>query len=218
MVEQAAPVTQRTPQTRDPEQARAAIFAAAVAEFTEHGFNGARMDAIATRSGLNKRMLYHYFGGKDALYLHVLEHAYAGIRSAEATLDLEALEPVEAIRQLTLFTFTYFIAHPEFLSLLGTENLHQAKFLKRSERIVSLNTPLIDHLATILARGAEAGHFRTDADALDVYLSIAGQCAFYLSNRWTLSTVFGRDLARREALEHWGEHVVAVVLGFLQQR
>ena len=86
----AVQATRAGPVHRDPERTRAAILAAATREFAEKGFGGARVDSIALRAGTNKRMLYHYFGDKEALYLVVLEEAYAGIRGAEATLDLGA--------------------------------------------------------------------------------------------------------------------------------
>ena len=63
------------PAHRDPERTRAAILAAATREFAEKGLGGARVDSIALRAGTNKRMLYHYFGDKEALYLVVLENA-----------------------------------------------------------------------------------------------------------------------------------------------
>lgn len=202
---------------RDPEAAKAAIFKASVAEFTERGYDGARVDAIAQRAGFNKRMLYHYFGGKDDLYVAVLEYEYASIRSAEAKLDLAQRDPLDAIRELTLFTWHYFIEHPEFLSLLGTENLQRARFLKRSDRMVSLNSPLIGQVEQVIRRGVKAKQFRTGLDALDVYLSISAQCFFYLSNKWTLSTVFSRDLMQPEALANWGNHVVDVMLGYVRR-
>ena len=104
-------------------------------EFTAKGFGGARIDEIARRSGANKRMIYHYFGGKEELYLASLERVYASIRSAETELDLSHRDPVDAVRELTRFTWNYFLAHPEFLSMLGTENLLQARHLKHSRRI-----------------------------------------------------------------------------------
>ena len=161
-------------------------------------------------------MLYHYFGGKEALYLAVLEEAYAAIRKAEAKLDLAHREPEEALNELVQFTFRYFLDHPEFLSLLGTENLLKAKFLKRSERIVAMNSPLIDELRTVLGRGADKGVFRADADPLDVYLTMAALGFFYLSNRWTLSTVFRRDLVEKSEIERWGTHISLVVLNSLR--
>ncbi|MEO7222431.1 MAG: TetR/AcrR family transcriptional regulator, partial [Devosia sp.] len=174
------------------------------------------IDAIAAHAKINKRMLYHYFGGKEALYVAVLEQAYAAIRKAEAKLDLAHREPEEGLRDLVQFTFRYFLDHPEFLSLLGTENLLKAKFLKRSERIVAVNSPLIDELQGVLERGAKKGVFRKGTDPLDVYLTMAALGFFYLSNRWTLSTVFRRDLLAKGEIARWGEHIADVVLSSLR--
>ncbi len=210
--------TERTGVSRDPEGTKAAILAAATREFTDKGFGGARIDAIAAQARINKRMLYHYYGGKEALYLAVLEETYAAIRRAEAKLDLAHREPEEGLRDLVQFTFRYFLDHPEFLSLLGTENLHKARFLKRSERILAINSPLIDELRGVLARGAAKGVFRPDADPLDVYLTMAALGFFYLSNRWTLTTVFRRDLLAADEIARWGEHIADVVLSSLKPR
>lgn len=212
------PAVERGGASRDPEGTKAAILAAATREFTEKGFGSARIDAIAAHAKINKRMLYHYYGGKEALYVAVLEESYAAIRRAEAKLDLAHRDPEEGLRELVQFTFRYFIDHPEFLSLLGTENLLKAKFLKRSERILAINSPLIDELRGVLVRGAEKGVFRADLDALDVYLTMAALGFFYLSNRWTLSTVFRRDLVAKGEIERWGDHIADVVLSSVRPR
>ena len=86
-----------------------AILLAATREFAAEGFGGARVDAIADRAQINKRMLYHYFGNKEELYLAVLEEAYRGIRTAERKLHLEDLSPDEGIRKLVAFTWDYFL-------------------------------------------------------------------------------------------------------------
>jgi AcrR family transcriptional regulator len=202
--------------TRDPERTSAAILAAATQEFTEKGYGGARIDAIAQRSGANKRMIYHYFGGKEDLYLAVLESAYASIRSAEATLRLHDLAPTAAIERLCKFTWDYFLEHPEFLSLLNTENLHRAKYLKRSARVFNLHSPLVSVIADILDRGVASGEFRKGVDPVHVYITIASIGFFYLSNRWTLSTIFRRDLTEPKELKAWGAHVAEVVLRSLR--
>jgi AcrR family transcriptional regulator len=201
---------------RDPERTSASILAAAVAEFTEKGYAGARIDAIAERSGANKRMIYHYFGDKDGLYLAVLESAYIGIRSAEAALKLADLEPVQAIEKLVAFTWDYFIAHPEFLSLLATENMHRARFLKQSKRVLELHSPLVSSISDVLRRGAKAGVFRPGVDPAHLYVSIASLGIFYLSNRWTLSAIFDRDLTAQPEIRAWGRHISEVVLGYLR--
>lgn len=201
---------------RDPERTSASILAAAVIEFTDKGYAGARIDAIALKSGVNKRMIYHYFGDKDGLYLAVLESAYVGIRESEAKLQLTDLEPVQAIERLIDFTWRYFIEHPEFLSLLSTENLHRAKFLKKSKRVLQLHSPLVSMISGVLRRGADSGAFRRDADPVYVYISIASLGIFYLSNRWTLSTIFARDLMAQGEIRAWGRHISSVILGYLR--
>jgi AcrR family transcriptional regulator len=202
--------------TRDPGRTRAAILAAATREFATEGFGGARVDAIAARAKINKRMLYHYFGNKEDLYLVVLEETYRGIRTAEHTLHLEDLPPEEGIARLVIFTWGYFLKHPEFLSLLNTENLMRARHLKRSKRVQELHSPLIGLLASLLARGARESVFRPGVDPVQLYITIASLGFFYLSNRWTLSTIFGRDLNSDNALKERGSHIVEVVLGYLK--
>jgi AcrR family transcriptional regulator len=203
--------------SRDPERTSASILAAAVKEFTEKGYSGARIDAIAARAGANKRMIYHYFGDKAGLYLAVLESTYAAIRTAEIGLHLAARAPVEGMRELVAFTWNYFIAHPEFLSLLATENLHRARYLKQSRRIRELHSPLVGTISELLARGVKAGLFRAGVDPVQLYITIASLGFFYMSNRHTLSTIFGRDLGAADHLRARGEHIADVVLSYLRR-
>ena len=202
--------------TRDPERTRAVILSAATEEFTANGLTGARVDAIAKRARVNKRMIYHYFGGKDGLYLAVLEATYAAIRAAEQDLHLTERDPVDGMRELVLFTWRYFLAHPEFLSLLGTENLHKAAYLKRSKPIRELHSPLVGIISTLLERGTKECVFREGVDPVELYVTIAALGFFYLSNRHTLSTIFGRDLSAPSSLAAREQHIVDVVLDYLK--
>ena len=211
------PATRRRPSgARDPARTRAAILAAATGEFTTKGLKGARVDAIARRSGANKRMIYHYFGNKEGLYLAVLESAYADIRTAEIGLNVVERHPVDGMRELLDFTWRYFIEHPEFLSLLATENLNRASYLKKSRRIRELHSPLVGMISTLLDRGAELGVFRRGVDPVQLYISIAALGFFYFSNRYTLSTIFGRDFSARDELAQRSRHILDVVLGYLE--
>ena len=200
---------------RDAEASRARILAAATAEFARHGLSGARVDRIAGRAKANKRMLYYYYGGKEALFLAVLEAAYARIRGEEQKLDLSKRPPAEGMRELVTFTWRHFLAHPEFITLLNTENLHRAKHLKRSARIRSLHSPLLAMISDLLERGGRDGVFRRGIDPVQLYVSIAALGYFYLSNAYTLSTIFGRDLTAPKAKEARLAHVLDLVLGAL---
>ena len=206
----------RPPGERDPERTRAAILEAATAEFTANGLNGARVDEIARRSGVNKRMIYYYFGDKEGLYLAVLEATYTAIRSAEVGLQLADRDPVDGMRELIQFTWNYFLKHPEFLSLLATENLHRARFLKQSQEIRHLHSPLIDTISRLLERGARQKVFRPNVDPVQLYITIAGLGFFYLANKHTLSTIFDRDLTSPENRAARGRHIAEVVLGYLR--
>ncbi len=186
---------------RDADQTRRRILAAAMVEFARKGLGGARVDEIAARSKANKRMIYHYFGSKEQLFTAVLEDAYLGIRSAEQTLNLEELPPNEAIAKLVRFTWNYYLAHPEFLTLVNSENLHRAKHLKTSEAIRQTSGRLVAMVRDILDRGVAAGIFRGGIDPVQLNITIAAIGYYYLTNRFTGSIVYERDLMTKENLE-----------------
>lgn len=201
---------------RDPERTRELILEAATTEFATKGIGGARVDAIAARSGANKRMIYHYFGNKQRLYLSVLERMYEEIRDAETELRLEQLAPRAAMQRLIEFSFDYYTAHPHFIRLLDNENLHKARNLKRSPGIRQRNSPLVSMIRDLLKRGEAAGEFRPGVDPVQLYISIAGLGYFYFANIHTLSEIFGIDFQARDARTLRRQHVVDVILGYLR--
>jgi AcrR family transcriptional regulator len=162
-------------------------------------------------------MIYHYFGDKDGLYLAVLEATYAAIRTAELELHLGDRDPVEGMRELVRFTWAYFIAHPEFLSLLGTENLHQAAYIKRSKRIRELAFAVGRHDF----RPARAG----DARARVPRRRRSGAALCHPRGAWLLLPLepphaldhLRRDLSGPRSLAEREQHIVDVVLTYLQR-
>lgn len=202
---------------RNPARNQDRILKAAVAEFARFGLGGARVDRIAARAGANKRMLYYYYGNKEALFLAVLEDSYARIRSAERALHLTDLDPQEAMRRLVAFTWKYYLAHPEFLTLLNSENLHRGRHIRRSRNIIDMHSPFVAMIKQVLERGARAGEFRRGVDPVQLYISIAGLGYFYLSNRHTLSTIFERDLMLPKHKAERLRHMEELVLGYLRR-
>lgn len=201
--------------TRKP--TRDAILAAAQHEFATKGLSGARVDAISRRARANKRLIYYYFGSKEALYLAALEQVYEGLRGAERKLDLDHLEPETAIRRLIEFNFEYCRKHPELITLINNENLHQAKHLRKSRKVRELHSPLVRMIGDILKRGVAKGVFRTGIDPVDLYITIAAIGYFYLSNNWTLSAIFGRNLDDRAARERRKKHNIDMMLHALRK-
>jgi AcrR family transcriptional regulator len=198
------------------ERLREQILEAAAQEFARSGLGGARVERIAAQAGANVRMLYYYFGSKDDLFLAVLERAYATIREAEKALELEQGEPEAAMRRLVTFTWGYYFAHPEFITLLNSENLHRGRHLARSARVSELHAPFLEMVGRLLERGERAGAFRRGVDPMQLYISIAGLGYFYLSNRYTLSAIFKRDLMTPGRCDARVAHMVDMVLGYLR--
>jgi AcrR family transcriptional regulator len=204
-------------QRRDPARNQDRILKAATAEFARYGLGGARVDRIAARAGANKRMLYYYYGNKEALFLAVLEDSYARIRNAERALHLTERDPREAMRRLVAFTWRYYLEHPEFLTLLNSENLHRGRHVQRSRNVVAMHSPFIAMIREVLERGARAGEFRRGVDPVQLYISIAGLGYFYLSNRHTLSAIFERDLMLPRHKSARLRHMEDLVLGYLRK-
>ena len=180
---------------RDADRSQSTILAAARDEFAEHGLGGARMDRIAERAGLNKRLIYYYFEDKEQLFQAVLEQAYLQIREEERKLNLLDLKPADARApagriHLELLPGASRVPH----RCSTAKTCTRARHLQDSERAREMNSPLIATLAEILERGRKDGSFRGGVDPLQLYVSIAGLSYFYLSNHHTLSAIFGRDL------------------------
>jgi TetR/AcrR family transcriptional regulator len=197
-----------TERRRDPVATKAALLKAAVAEFAAKGLAGARIDEIAQRAGVNKQLVYHYFGSKDELYRAALEQVYAEIREREKALHLGDLPPQAAMERLIGFSFDYLAEHPEFLALLNDENRQEARHVRGSERLEQMHSPLVSLLKQTLERGAEEGVFRRDLEPVQLYISVAGLSYFFFSNNRTLSAIFGRPLDSPKAVAERRRHII----------
>ena len=204
------------PQRRNPVNTRKKLLIAARREFARSGLAGARVDEIAARAGVNKQLLYHYFGDKDALYLAVLEWVYDEIRTQERKLNLEGLPPERAIKKLIESSFDHLALHPDFIVLLNDENRNRARHVRASLKIEDMHSPLVSMVSTILRQGVRAGTFRRGVNPIHLYISIAGLSYFFFSNTPTLSAIFGKDLSSEAARRARRKHVVDLVMQSLR--
>lgn len=203
---------------RDADRTRAEILDIAQREFARHGFAGARVDDMAALMRTTKRMIYYYFGGKENLYVTVLEKAYSEVRAAESAIDVEHLAPVEAIRTLAELTFDYHERHQDFIKLVSIENIHQAEHLRTSEVLGKLGTPVVELISRILDAGRAAGDFgagAADVDAVDVHMMISSFCFFRIANQHTFGALFGRDLTAPEHRSRYREMIGEMVVAYL---
>ncbi len=211
-VPDAAPVRRR-----DAARTRNEILDVATREFADRGFAGARVDEIAERTRTTKRMIYYYFGGKEQLYIEVLERAYATAREAESEVDVDHLDPLAAVRRLAELTFDHHESHPDFNRLVSIENIHHAEHMAKSERLANLNSRAIERIERILERGRADGVIHRDVDAVDLHAMISAFCVFRVANRHTFGALFHRDLtdpATRDRLRRMlGDMVVDYLRG-----
>ena len=194
---------------------RASIVAAAIDEFAARGFKGASMDAIAARTDTTRALINYYFGSKEKLYIAVLEQVYAAIREAEGKLDLDHLAPLEAVRRIVEFTYTYYLEHEGFVRLVVAENQAHGRHLKKSAAMRSLNRPIIDRLARVIVRGQAEGLFRKDVDPVEIHKSIAALGMFNVTNQYTFGAIFQREMGAKGDVGLRRAMVADLILSYL---
>jgi AcrR family transcriptional regulator len=179
---------------RAPVETRDRILRTAIKEFSAKGFSGARIETIARLAKANIRMIYHYFSSKEMLYVSVLENVLSKLRREELQIDVSRVQPLEGIVQIFDFIDRHFAAHPELWSLLSSENLNRARYMKKSARIPEMSFPVIEVLCTLLTRGAACGEVRPGIDPLHLYVTLVSLACFHKSNAYTLSQIFQHNL------------------------
>jgi AcrR family transcriptional regulator len=197
---------------QDPEAVKADILRVATAEFADRGLSGARIDEIAAKTSVSKRMIYYYFQDKEGLYRAVLEGVYARLRANENALDLEGLDPVAALAELTKATFDSHRALPDFIRLVMIENIHHAAYMKQSSIIPRLNSKIIATLTTLCARGKAAGLFHAKVEPVELHWMISAMSFYNVSNRDTFSHSFGPEMYTEEGQGRLRNRVVDAVL------
>ena len=211
----AAPIEAPVPRKRDAERTRKAILAAALKEFSQAGFAGARIEKIVKAAKCNIRMLYHYFGDKKGLYLAVLEGAYVDLRAREAELKIDFDKPLEGLLELQRFTFNYFEKNPKFEGLLRNENLMHGKFASQSRVVTETAFPLRRTIERLIESGQRQGLFRPDLDPVQLYVTIAAMSRFHLANGYSLSATLDTDMTTAEWRKARLAHSLALLEGYL---
>jgi AcrR family transcriptional regulator len=200
---------------RDAERTRQEILDEATREFADRGFAGGRIDEIAERTRTTKRMIYYYYGGKEQLFVAVLQRAYAEIRAAEQQIDVDHLPPADAIRRLAELTFDHQESHPDFSRLVAIENIHRAEHIAGRADFAGQNSPAIELIERILERGRADGAFTRQIDAVDLHMMISAFCVFRMANRHTFGAIFDRDLAAPDTRDHYRRMLGDMVVDYL---
>ncbi|HUQ73127.1 MAG TPA: TetR/AcrR family transcriptional regulator [Burkholderiales bacterium] len=212
------PLSARTAAMRKPKQPeanRARIVKAAIEEFAARGFKGASMDAIAARTHTTRALINYYFGGKEKIYLAVLEQVYAEIREAEGQLDLDHLDPEAAIRRIVEFTYHYYLEHEGFVRIVVAENQARGRQFRKSKTMRTLNRPIIDRLSRVIQRGQAAGRFRRDVDPVEIHKAIAALGMFNVTNQFTFGAIFQREMGSKGDVARRRDIVADMIVRYL---
>ncbi|NGM44498.1 TetR/AcrR family transcriptional regulator [Rhodobacter sp. SGA-6-6] len=200
----------RTRRTRDK------ILAAARLEFVARGLEGTTMESIARIAKVNKALVYRHFTSKDLLFQEVLAHSYREMRAREAELGFSE-DPVIALDQLCAFTLEYYVSNPDFLILVGIENLHKGEHIRRIPLEDLGVGSLLRIMNTVYDRGVVEGKFRPGVDPVELWLLLSSLCWFTVATSYTVDVTFGRNMLSPEELATRRGNIQEMVRRFLQK-
>lgn len=192
-------------------ETRARLLNVGIAVFSQKGFAGATVDEIVETAGVNKRMVYHYFGSKEKLYQAALKEVYERLANIEIDPFAHPREPEKVIEELIILYFRFLNDNPEFVNLLLWENLNRGRGIEGSDFELTKD-PVLHHLDETIQHGIRSGRLRDDIDVKHLLISLIGLCLIYFSNRYTLSKTLGLNLSSCETLAVGIKHVVELVL------
>lgn len=193
---------------------RKKILEAAEEIFANKGLAGARVDEIAKRAGVNKRMIYAYFESKENLYVTVLKIVYSRLAELEKTIDSLA-SPEDAVRKFIQGYFNFLNDSPNFVSLVLWENLNKAEFIDLSEA-VKIKHPAVEAIRAIVRIGKKYNVFKESASVDEIVMAVNMFCFSYFSNRYTMPKLLGVNLYDKESIESYCNMVSDMILLYLK--
>jgi TetR/AcrR family transcriptional regulator len=203
--------------TRNPDRTRRRLLQAAIRLFAQQGFHAVSVDEIVGAARVNKRMVYHYFGSKDALFQAALAEVYQRIETVEFVAVERGRSPREKLARLLESYFEFLDAEPEFTRLLQWENLEQGRHLARAKQRLSKN-PFLARFRSIVEAGVQSGEFRADLDVTHLMIHFIGLCSIYHANRFSLSQSLELDLGSATVKARGLSQVLALVFEGITNR
>ncbi len=197
--------------SRNASDSRERLLRAGEKLFAERGADATSVERLSREAGLNRRMIYHYFGSKEGLYRAVIQRMYDRSASIEVPLAHMLLPADQLLERIIRAYYAFLRDHPEFVRLLAWENLRQGR-AARDIGIAETKAPILEALRLALQAGIREGRFRRDVDERQLLISCMGLSFFYFSNRHTLGRLLGFDLMSKAAVERRMSHVVNLLL------
>lgn len=202
---------------RNAERTRTNILQAAIKEFSEKGYAGARVDCIAEMAGCNKGMIYQYYGSKEHLYELVLAHEYRLLSNIEAEIIQNYTNPSELIDAIVDRYFEFLVNTPDFVKIIMWENLNEARAVRGNPSLISVKAPIIECIRSAVRRGRDEGVFREEANSKVVVFALITGAFSYFSNRYTLPHILNIDLNSPEFIAAHKEIIKAGIRDYLKK-
>lgn len=171
---------------RNPERTKGRLLRSAIRLFSAKGFHGVSVDEIVGMARTNKRMVYHYFGSKNGIYLAALVEVFSRLAKVEILTLEETAPPDEKLAHLLAANFKFLDANPEFVRLLLWENLDEGRHIGRHTELVNKN-PFMDRFRAIIQEGVAKGIFRVPRDIKHLVINFFALCFIYYSNHYSLA-------------------------------
>ena len=206
--------------SRRGEKTREAILTAAEAVFAEHGFDGARIDAIAEVSGYNKTLIFRYFGDKLGLYAEVLKRVDRGINELQARFapvleDETIVSDAQRVRNFLEIgigaLFDYLLEHPRFMRMLTWEMAEGWQTYAKITQLLKIDD--INQFETLFRPIQRAGPLRSGLNPILQLTMIMQICQSYLASLPLYQMILpGEDVSSAAALARAREYIVDFVV------
>ncbi len=212
----------RRGRVRDAHRTRATILDAAEAVFAQHGFDGARIEAIANASGYNNSLLFRYFGDKLGLYIEVLKRADKEMSELLARVFAPLQEDETITSDANLFraflkitfgaVFDYMVDHPHFMRMINWE---QAEGWQTFAKSTSHFEPTdLARFEALFSKARRVGLLRRDLDVIVIVVLVAQLCWSTPAALPVYQLLFaGRDFSAATALSHVRKQMLDVLIG-----
>lgn len=181
------------PANRNPDRTRRRLLESSIRLFSAHGYHGVSVDQIVAAARVNKRMVYHYFGSKEAIYRAALVDVYNRIEDVEFHAVESVTNPTEKLKRLLDSYFQFLDQNPEFTQMVQWENIERGRHIAKKSHLLSKD-PFLGRFRKIVEEGVKLGEFRRDLNIRHLLIHFIGSCFIYHSNRFSLSQGLSFDL------------------------
>jgi TetR/AcrR family transcriptional regulator len=195
-----------------PVPARERLLLAALREFGEKGYAGARVDTITREANANKQLVYHYFGNKEALFESVLELAYREYTGDALRLSIASSDAKTALRRFVDTMFRPSSSTVFFNQILQDENRFGGLHVRRLQSVKRTYVEVIKLVQSILDKGVEEGVFRRGVDPRELYISLVGVFNLRTVNAKTLAAAVGVPLHSKAGMARSRAYAFELVL------